>query len=132
MLWTAVALGAKAAVTFCLLTGTSRQLRTTGTLFALDIALAPVVVQDQCPKHDLEEPTSAVSGNPTQGWLENLSWAVWVQFVLAMISIHWAPIAVYAMMCHMSCVLSRRRTLALRHMTDWLEVIAANETRRRQ
>ena len=48
----AMALCAKAVVTLSLLSGTSRQLRITGSLLAVDLAAVPYMEPAHCPHHE--------------------------------------------------------------------------------
>ena len=75
-------------------------MRIVGTLFAMDMALVPVMVQDQHSHVDMEDPHIVEAGALLQFLFEATSWAAWAKVVLLVFVLHWAPIACHAFLCH--------------------------------
>ena len=125
-----VALGPKAIVTFSLLSGTSRQTRVVGTLFAMDMALVPVMVQDQHSHVDMEDPHTVEACALLQSLFEATSRTVWAKLVLLAFVLHWAPIACHVFLGHLARIWVERRHCHLRQMPVWLGAIDVRDVHR--
>ena len=88
MLRIMVALGAKAIVTFSLLSGAPRQMRIVGALAVVDLALAPVVMQNQHNHLDMEDQRSVEAGFLLLPIFETVSWVVWAKAFLLVFVLH--------------------------------------------
>ena len=94
MIRAALGIIAKGAATLSMLSGTSRQLRITRPLLAVDLATLPSWDSGHCPHHD-EDGNNGVSIIEVCGELIVMPLGkMWVHLRLAMMVAHWLPWAV--------------------------------------